>query len=495
MSNQTGFDYYDMLISRVHGSLCAFQSLRAHRRERTREGTSPSPWASASSASPPQPPAASSHTASDDGPPVFEPQGFIAHGGRVLPLFGDVHAVFHGAPQPAEASQPPPPPPRSAPMPEELPLLVQDPPSSRPAPASTLKLPLPTPPSRLGLVGRPTEAPAPAPEPSAPPAPRPAAATDGAPATAPQHATPPEHGIEALLAGRAETEAARLEQVHAEHRACLAMLLHEHRAELHAQAEADAAHATQLVRELLAEHRAELTRTADAQAGRLALVFSQHREEMEAMRDEQPEAASAPQSEALCTALIEQAKLQREAHEDIVQHIAAVTTLVADLGQTVSLLAVAVYDARQVRVPTVSLPPPPRVGGTVGAVATAAMTTLGVSSATSSPVPAASPPAPAAATVGRTPDAANVGTTLAPASVSTPSPCRPVVPRTVDTSTPGACTPTRASPAAENALASERVADFDDDDDLSNVVDPECGHTRLAPVTPIVRPNVEATHV
>ncbi len=492
MSNQTGIDYYDLLVSRIHGGVCAFQSLRAHRRDRTHDNAPP-----LAARTDPPPPAAYSDAASDErpGPMVLEPQGFIAHGGRVLPLFGDVRAVFHGAPPPVEASQMTPPPTRSAPMPEELPLLVQDPPSSRPASASTLKLPLPTPPSRLGLVGRPAESPAPAPEPSAPPAST-TTASDGA--TAPQHTAPSGHGIEALLTGRAQAEAARLEQVHAEHRACLAMLLHEHRAELHAQADADAARATQLVRELLAEHRAELTRTADAQAGRLALVFSQHREEMEATRAEQPEAASAPQSEVLCTALIEQAKLQREANEDIVQHIAEVTGLVADLGQTVGLLAVAVYDARQVRVPTVSLPPPPRVGGTVGAVATAAMTTLGVSSATSSPVPAASPPAPAAATVGRTLDAANVGTTLAPASVSTPSPCRPVVPRTVDTSTPGACTPTRASPAAENALASERVADFDDDDDdddLSNVVDPECGHTRLAPVTPIVRPDFEATHV
>jgi len=262
-------------------------------------------------------------------------------------------------------------------------------------------------------------------------------------------------------------EAARLEQVHAEHRACLATLLHEHRAELHAQAEADAARATQLVRELLAEHRAELTRAADAQAGTLALVLSQHREEMEATRAEQPEAASAPQSEALCTALIEQAKLQREAHEDIVQHIAEVTTLVADLGQTVSLLAVAVYDTRQVRVPTVSLPPPPRVGGAVGAVATAAMTTLGVSSASYSPVPAASPAPPAAATVGRTSEAAN-----APACPGESQPS--------DAGRPRACTPARAGVSSDS--------DDVDDRDLADVVDPE-EHTRrprLAPVTDLV---------
>ena len=481
MSNQTGIDY-DTLISRIHGGVCAFQSLRTHRRARTREDSSPPPRASASSASPPRPAATPNHVASDDGPPVFEPQAFIAHGGRVLPFFGDVRAVFHGAPPPAEASQPPPPPPR---MPEELPLLVQDPPSSRPASASTLKLPLPTPPSRLGLVGRPTEAPAPTPEPNAPPAPRPAPATDGASTTTPQHATPSEPGLEALLASRAQAEAARLEQVHAEHRACLAMLLHEHRAELHAQAETDAARATQLVRELLAEHRAELTRTADAQVGRLALVLSQHRDEMEAARTEQPEAASAPQIEALCTALIEQAKLQREAHEDNAQHIAAVTTLVADLGQTVSLLAVAVYDARPVRVPTVSLPPPPRIGGTVGSVVTAAMTTLGVSSASSSPVPAASSPAPATASVGRTPDAAN-------ASASGLVPACHAVPNPVDADRPSAGTPTRASPAAEDALACARLAtaldDDDDDDDLAGVVDPEehAGRARLGPVTDLV---------
>ena len=483
MSNQTGIDY-DTLMPRILGAVCAFQSLRTHRRDRKREDTSPPPRASASSASPPPPPTASSNTASDDGPPVFEPQGFIAHGGRVLPLFGDVRAVFQGAPSPAEASPPPPPPQaRSAPMPEELPLLVQDPPSSRPASASALKLPLPTPPSRLGL-GRPTEAPAPAAEPSAPPAPRPAAASDGASATTPQYGAPSESGLEALLANRAQMEAARLEQVHAEHRACLATLLHEHRAELHAQAEADAARATQLVRELLAEHRAELARTADAQAGRLALVLSQHREEMEATRAEQFEAGSSPQIDALCTALTEQAKLHREAHEDVAQHIAEVTTLVADLGQTVSLLAVAVYDARQVRVPTVSLPPPPRVGENVDAVATATMTALGVSSAASSPVSAASSPASAAPTLGHTSEAANAWTSaLAPAC--------PGVSLPIDTGRPSACKPARGSPSAGDALDSARISsDLEDDDDadLAGVVDPEerTGRARLGPVTDLV---------
>ena len=474
MSNQTGIDY-DTLISRIHGGVCAFQSLRTHRRERTREDASPPPRASASPSSPPQSPTAPNYTASDEGPPVFEPQAFIAHGGRVLPLFGDVRAVVHGTAPPAEAS--PPPPPRSAPMPEELPLLVQDPPSSRPASASALKLPLPTPPSRLGL-GRPTEAPAPAPEPSTPstpPAPRPAATSDGAPS---------EHGLEALLASRAQAEAARLEQVHAEHRACLAMLLQEHRAELHAQAEADAARATQLVRELLAEHRAELARTADAQAGRLALVLSQNREELEATRAEQRGAS--PQIDALCTALTEQAKLQREAHEDIAQHIADVTTLVADLGQTVSLLTVAVYDARQVRVPTVSLPPPPRVGGNVDAVATATMTALSVSSAASSPVPAASSPASAPVPLG-TSEAANARTpTLAAAC--------PRVSLPIDAGRPSACKTARGSPSAGDALDSARISsDLDDDDDadLAGVVDHEerTGRARLGPVTDLVLTN------
>ena len=316
--------------------------------------------------------------------------------------------------------------------------------------------------------------------PSAPSAPRPAAASDGASATTPQHGAPSEPGLEALLASRAQMEATRLEQVHAEHRACLATLLHEHRAELHAQADADAARATQIVRELLAEHRAELTRSADAQAGTLALVLSQHREEMEATRTEQPEAGSSPQSKALCTALMEQAKHQREAHEDLVQHIGAVTTIVADLGQTVGLLAVAVYDARQVRVPTVSLPPPPRVGGTVGAVATAAMTTLGVSSASSSPIPTASSPAPAAGTVGRTSEAANAWTSaLVPAC--------PGVSQPVDAGRPSACTPARASPAAEDALDCARLStalDDDDDADLDGVVDPD-EHTRRARLRPV----------
>ena len=202
------------------------------------------------------------------------------------------------------------------------------------------------------------------------------------------------------------------------------------------------------------------------------------------MRDEQPEAASAPQSEALCTALIEQAKLQREAHEDVAQHIAEVTTLVADLGQTVSLLAVAVYDARQVRVPTVSLPPPPRVGGNVDAVATATMTALGVSSAASSPVPAAISPASAAATLGHTSEAANAWTSaLAPAC--------PGVSLPIDTGRPSACKPARGSPSAGDALDSARISsDLEDDDDadLAGVVDSEerTGRARLGPVTDLV---------
>ena len=40
MSNQTGFDY-EVMISRLHGGLCAFQSLRAHRRERAQAAAPP----------------------------------------------------------------------------------------------------------------------------------------------------------------------------------------------------------------------------------------------------------------------------------------------------------------------------------------------------------------------------------------------------------------------------------------------------------------------
>ena len=508
MSNQTGIDYYDLLVSRIHGGVCAFQSLRAHRRERTHDNAPP-PMARTA----PSPPAAYSDAASDErpGPVVLEPQGFIAHGGRVLPLFGDLRAASIGteAPPTTTASQPTTAAPRTTPppTPEAVQLLVQEAPSHSPSVALALKLPLPTPPSRLGLMyGHApipaTDAPASAPQHATSPASRPP--VSGGPPASPEAVDPREPSaaprspaesdpagrcLEAVLAGRARDEAARLEQVHAEHRACLATVLSEHRTELHAQAEADAARATQLIRELLAEHRAELARAADAQTGRLALVLSQHRDELEAMQPDRPEVApdrSLPDEE-LRAALIEQARLQREAHDDLTQHIAGLTTIVADLGQTVGLLAVAAYDDRRSRVPTVSLPPPPRVVATVSAVANTTIQTLGVSSAATSPVPAASSAIPMESASGEPrPDAANVSAVadaLATPEIGLQS--------TLGASRPDVCKPARAWPtsdAQDHARVSKDVGEMvDDDEDWSDVPDPDDVPVfgRLSPVTPL----------
>jgi hypothetical protein len=142
--------------------------------------------------------------------------------------------------------------------------------------------------------------------------------------------------IAALLDARANEEALRVEKLHAEHRACVTLLLQEHRNELRAQSEADAARTAQLLRDLLAEHRAELAQAAQTHADQLAQILSQHQQHAHTQHE-----TATPSDDVLRSALIEQAARQREVNEGIAEHIGALTIIVADLGQTVGMLAVA----------------------------------------------------------------------------------------------------------------------------------------------------------
>ena len=374
MSGQTGFNY-EVMISRLHGGLCAFQSLRAHRRQREQAVV---PAASTERRAPeervtPPPPRATPVDEQVTGSP--EPQAFVAMGDRVVPLFGSLNGLFGGAPAPSATAPTVSAPPPAAPAPtaEET-----RPPQSATAPtptASTLKLPPPMPPPRLGLIygGHPSP-PDPAPNVATEPASATPRTSTHEPAPRPQgpaqaQETPSLASITALLDSRAQADAQRLEQVHAEHRAVMAITLREHRDELRAQVEAEAARTTQLLcahrDELRAQREADATRTAQL----LREVFAEHRAELvranQAHADylaQQPTPDTVGMGE-LRGALLEHASLQREASEDVADQISALTTIVADLGHTVGMLAVAAaHKAQQSHLPTrTTFPPPPRV--------------------------------------------------------------------------------------------------------------------------------------
>jgi hypothetical protein len=349
MFNTTGFDF-DVLISRLYGGICAFQSLRAHRRQRA-QGEAPPPestQAPEAAAATPQPqPARAPDVTGEAPPPTLEPQGFITIGGRVLPLFGDVGAFTFDASPPAPPSASSNPPPGMSPVP---------PPPVAP-PASGLILPPPTPPASLRHLYAAAQEPAPTGEPVE------AARPAGALPTVQVEQAPSGPSINTLLAARARDEAARLEQLQTEHRAHLALLLREHRAELDARAQAEAARTTQLLRELLAEHRAELERATTAHAAEIASVLAQYHEVLAERRAVGLEHDQ--HGDAMRQALTEQATLQREAHEEVAHHISTLTTVVADIGQTVTMLAMATFEGQQSRLPTTAptVAPPPQPEG------------------------------------------------------------------------------------------------------------------------------------
>ncbi len=355
MSGQTGFNY-EVMLSRLHGGLCAFQSLRAHRRQREQEAA-PAPTPEPRTT--PEPPRPTHRPPVDEhatGSP--EPQAFVTVGGRVVPLFGDMDGLFGAATAPSAPLQTAPP--MTPPAEETRP--TQTAPAPAPT-ASTLKLPPPTPPPRLGLIygGHP-----PSPEPSA--AVEPSTAPPRAPSHEPQappqaQETPSIASLAALLDARAQAEAQRLEQVHAEHRAILAIMLRDHQDELRTRGEAEATRTMQLLR----EHRDELRAHREADAARTAQmlreVLAEHRAELASTNQSHADRIATQGDPAgLRVALIEQASLQREANEDVAEHISALTTIIADLGQTVGMLAVAAaHKAQQSDLPTrPTFTPPPR---------------------------------------------------------------------------------------------------------------------------------------
>ena len=386
MSDQTGFSY-EVMLSRLHGGLCAFQSLRSHRRQRE-QAAEPAPTPEPRVT--PEPPRAV-HRPTVDEQASPEPQAFVTVGGRMVPLFGNMDGLFGAAAAPSATvpTAPPMTPPAAPPVVEET-RPLQSVPTPAP-PASTLKLPPPTPPPRLGLIygGHP-----PTPEPAT--AAEPATATPQTPSHEPParphdpaqaQGTPSSASLSALLDARAKAEAQRLEQVHAEHRAALAIVLREHQDVLRAHGEADAARTTQLLREhrdelrahgeadaarttqLLREHRDELRAQREADAARTAQllrdIFAEHRAELtrtyESHADHLAQQTHADPA-GLRAALLEQASLQREANEHVADHISELTTIVADLGQTVGMLAVAAaHKAQQIDLPPrPTFPAPPR---------------------------------------------------------------------------------------------------------------------------------------
>ncbi len=359
MSNPTGFDY-EVMISRLHGGLCAFQSLRAHRRERA-QAAAPPPATEARRTPDPPPAARVAHV--DDPADLratasLEPQAYVAVGDRVVPLFGNVSAGLFGgaAAGPATTPTDPPATPPSAPAAAAAPAA-----EIRPsAPAATLRLPPPTPPAQLGLIlgGR-------------PPTPEPGPVTEPPTAIRPQDSDAPPTAvaasaasITALLDARAQEDAQRLERAQAEHHAAMATLLREHQETLRAQSEADATRTKALLRDVFTEHRAELRAQSEADAARTAAllrdVFTEHRAELaqvdQAHTDQlaqvlaqRPQSADPPVADTmeLRAALLEQANVQREANEAVAEHIDALTSIIADLGQTVGMLAVAATQKAQ----------------------------------------------------------------------------------------------------------------------------------------------------
>ena len=83
-------------------------------------------------------------------------------------------------------------------------------------------------------------------------------------------------------------------------------------------------------------HAASVAQAARTHADHLAQILAQHQQHAQTQHD-----PATPSDDALRSALLEQTKLQREVTEATAEHIGALTTTVADLGQTVGMLAVA----------------------------------------------------------------------------------------------------------------------------------------------------------
>lgn len=295
--------------------------------------------------------------------------------------------------------------------------------------------------------------------------------------------TPSLTSLTALLDSRAQADAQRLEQVHAEHRAVMAITLREHRDELRAQVEAEAARTAQLLcahrDELRAQREADATRTAQL----LREVFAEHRAELaRANQVHADHLAQQPTPDPNTTAvgmgelrgaLLEQASLQREASEDVADQISALTTIVADLGHTVGMLAVAAaHKAQQSHLPTqTTFPPPPRVEPPHVDPAPSAPSLQRLASTVSPPVE------PATARVG---PAAPASSDPTPPAANQPSARLKAPP------------PQTRSQAAERARLQEALED-DSDDDIAAALDDDdddpVHRRRLPPLTALDKPD------
>lgn len=453
MSNSSGFDV-DNLFGRLNLGVRGLQAWREHRRARFDDvapaaTVSRPPTVVAAAASP----AASPARDIENGP---HPQGFVDLGGRLVPIYRVPPPGPEVSPAATPAAvptpEPPEPPPAAPTTAAPAPASTTDAPrSTRLSSVAPLKIPLPTPPACLARATTPAaeEAePASAPEPTAAvPAPEPAQAAARMDFTL----------LEAVLQHHRDAEATRLEQVHAEHRALLVVLLGVHQAQQTEQAEQQ----QRLICDLLAEHRAELRSHTES----IRDLLTQQREDVQKLVAAAGHTDAGPTRSitALHDLLANQAKLQAEAHEQTEQHIADLADVLGGLGQTIGQLAQATFERKPSFIPPAlaSLPWPP---------------------------PPSPPHTPA---VAPTPSTAS-SSSEAPAL---PSPCEPVAQPSAcraDETPPPPPRPAR-EPHGDTSRAQARVRevldelDDNDDDDLEDIVDPDerSPRSRLPPFTPL----------
>jgi hypothetical protein len=459
----------ESLLSNLRDGLCELRSRREERRHRVGDGAPPSTPAHPANvgATASSPGSTNVHAAEPMGRSTtgLNPRGFVAVEGRLVPFFGELACNVTpaaaapgptpGEPTPQQAATPPRSPPPPVPTPPSSPTFEakQDAASPRPSKPGALNLPLPTPPARLGLASTPSQGTV-AGEPTPIPAPAKHAPTERGELTP----TRDDSRIETLLARHSDAEAERLEKVHAEHRALLATLLSEHRAMLQDQADANAARQDNVISDLLTEHRTEFSSILNPLIEHLHQLRDQqrtHAELLAAAAREFPVSTSSDIA-VLRDVLAEQARFQHKAQQEMTENLDTLAVVVRNMGQTVGLLAVATYEGKREK-PAVLLPP------------------------VITPTPRPSPP----------PVSTLTETTMKP-----PTPAPRATPPQRDTAVD-----TEPAPRPSQAISAERrhetttarsrvdelVCDYEDDDDLQDVHDPDAPppRSRLSPITPI----------
>lgn len=459
MSNQPGFDY-DQMFNRLHLGVRGLQHWRDNRRARFVDGgapvSAPTVVAAASGTAAPQP-AEMGPTA---GPPT--PRGYVSVGGELFPVYSDTQ--FRSRPDmPASPAEPVPP----EPAPPTATAAPPSPPSAPPAPTADrltrlssvapLKIPLPTPPPCLGRAGTPDP-------------------IDDESATVSEPTTTAQPGktaaamdpelLEAVLQHHRDMEAARLDQLHTEHRALVAGMLEVHRAQLADQAE----NQRQLIRDLLTEHRAEL----DARAEAMRQLLTQHREDVKQLAGttDQVSETRAQSTADMHDWLTQQVKHQAQAQAQAEQHLADLADMLGGLGQTVGHLAAATFERKPTFVPPplAAIPwPPPSPATTPSSATTPAPTTM---------------PSRELSALESTADIA-----LQPDVQPTPVPahaCRASPDKSSPPPSPRSAQQQRHEASLAQARVQEAVEAFDDDD-LQDIVDPDepPRRARLPSCTPI----------